>query len=313
MNRSETIAIGVCIGGKGIKCAAVDLSTNRIVPGSLVESSVRADGSARHICTLWAMNIRKSIERSGADQIAGVGFSIPGNFDYVNGIGLYRTKAKFGELNQVNVKDEIIKRLGLDYEVPVRFVNDAIGFAIGGQSMARDTSNVVYIIIEDGFGSGFISNGYPVLKGTNVPDRGVVYHLPFKDGIAEDYFSNKGVLKAYQESGGKMFINIRSLINAGHHGHAQVTAIFKQFGQNLGEVLAPVLNKFNATKVVFGGSLGKELDLYGAEFRTSLMSHGCSTAVEKESDEQDLFVVGGAQLAKDQYWMSIEGLLPLMD
>ncbi|RED93026.1 ROK family protein [Marinoscillum furvescens] len=313
MNSSSSVAIGVCIAGKGIKCAAVNLSTNKIVPGSFVESSVRADGSARHICTLWAMNIRKSIERSGADRIAGVGFSIPGNFDYTNGVGLYRTKAKFGELYQVNVKDEIVKRLGLDYEVPVRFVNDAIGFAIGGQSMARDTSNVVYIIIEDGFGSGFISNGYPVLKGANVPAGGVVYNLPFKDGIAEDFFSANGVLKAYQESGGKMFINTRSLINAGHHGHAQVSEIFQQFGQDLGEVLAPVLKKFNASKVVFGGNLGRELDLYGEQFRASLATHGCTSAVEKESDEQDLFVVGGAQLTKDQYWMSIESLLPLMD
>ena len=75
-------------------------------------------------------------------------------------------------------------------------MNDASSFAVGeawaGSASKFDRS--LSITLGTGFGSAFISNRIPIVDGPLVPKLGCIYHLPYRDGIADDYFSTRGLL-----------------------------------------------------------------------------------------------------------------------
>lgn len=65
-------------------------------------------------------------------KIAGVGFAMPGPFDYLNGIALFRdTVKKYVNLYGLDLPKVLYKAMCLPYDFPIRFVNDATAFAIG--------------------------------------------------------------------------------------------------------------------------------------------------------------------------------------
>ena len=94
---NKKIAIGVHIGGMGIKSAAVDLEQNEIIPGTLQEGKVNKDARSTHILSLWAKTIRASIASINSLPLSGIGLSIPGPFDYAKGIASFEGVPKYGK------------------------------------------------------------------------------------------------------------------------------------------------------------------------------------------------------------------------
>jgi len=80
------IAIGVDIGGSHISCAAVDLKDYRIFRETLTERAVDNKAEAGEILGIWAEALSGAIEKVPGHKIKGIGFGMPGPFDYVKGI-----------------------------------------------------------------------------------------------------------------------------------------------------------------------------------------------------------------------------------
>ena len=129
MNNAH-IAIGIDIGGSHISCGAVDLLVNQLLPGTCFDAMVDNKASADTILSEWVGAIRKTLDAVGKDQVSGIGFAMPGPFDYANGIALFERTEKYTRLYGVNVVNEIRVRLELPASMPVRFINDATAFAI---------------------------------------------------------------------------------------------------------------------------------------------------------------------------------------
>ena len=72
-----------------------------------------------------------------------------------------------------------------------------------GPEVPSKAVNSLSITLGTGFGSAFISNRIPIVDGPLVPRLGCVYHLPYRDGIADDYFSTRGLLGRYKKLTGK--------------------------------------------------------------------------------------------------------------
>jgi glucokinase len=95
-----------------------------------------------------------------------------------------------------NVMQSISKKLNLPENFPVRFMNDVSVFAVGEALVgkAAKAKRSMSVTIGTGFGSAFIDNRIPIVDGPEVPKLGCVYHLPYGDNIADDYFSTRWFL-----------------------------------------------------------------------------------------------------------------------
>jgi glucokinase len=202
---NKNIAIGTDIGGSHISCAAIDLVSGKIIRNTLTERSVDNQAQANTIIGTWTQALSAVLEKVPLENVKGIGFAMPGPFDYVKGISYIRGVAKYENLYGINITDAISNSLNVKDGFLIRFMNDASSFAVG-EAWAGSAANFnrsLSITLGTGFGSAFIRNRIPIVDGPEVPKLGCIYHLPFKDGIADDYFSSRGLLSRYKKLIGK--------------------------------------------------------------------------------------------------------------
>ena len=136
------------------------------------------------------------------------------------------------------------KQLQVPDDFLIRFMNDASSFAVGEAwaGSATKEKRSLSITLGTGFGSAFISERIPIVDGPLVPKIGCVYHLPYRDGIADDYFSTRGLLGRYKKITGKELKGVKELA-ALSSSEKIVMDLFTDFGDNLALFLAPWLNR----------------------------------------------------------------------
>jgi len=82
----KNIAIGTDIGGSHISCAAIDLVTGKIIKDTLSGKSVDNQAPADVIIDTWSQAISEILVKVPVEKVKGIGFAMPGPFDYVKGI-----------------------------------------------------------------------------------------------------------------------------------------------------------------------------------------------------------------------------------
>src|ERR1035437_10419670 len=101
-------AIGVDIGGSHISCAVIDLEKGNIIRESFATHEVDNQASADDILTNWTIALKKSLSYINKDQLAGIGFAMPGPFDYENGIAMFtESVAKYQNLYSIKVSKRL--------------------------------------------------------------------------------------------------------------------------------------------------------------------------------------------------------------
>ncbi|MDZ7633480.1 MAG: ROK family protein [Bacteroidales bacterium] len=176
----KNIAIGVDIGGSHITAVAVNMDNHSIIDGSRSESPVDNKAEPDEILGIWSDTLQKVLHKIPVIMPQGIGFAMPGPFDYVNGICLIKGVSKYEKLYGVNVGKAISDRLGLPANCKVRFMIDASSFAVGEAwaGKGRNHKKIMAITLGTGFGSAFVEEKIPVVEGDRVPIMGCVYHLP---------------------------------------------------------------------------------------------------------------------------------------
>lgn len=303
-------SIGVDIGGSHISCAVIDLERIEIVRETLTEMPVDNKGKASEIIETWSAAIRKSMYAIHSGQIRGIGFAMPGPFDYLNGISQIRGVCKYENLYGLNVGEEISKSIGLKSGQSVRFINDASAFAVGeakGGKAAGATRSMV-ITIGTGIGSAFIKNGVPVVSGESVPEKGWVYHIKYRDSIADDYFSTRWYLKRFKEVTGRVADGVKSIADEAVSDE-HIMEIFNEFGASLAGFLAPILNRFGAEVLVLGGNISRAINLFGPSLRLELKNNNCHTTPHLSELREDAALIGSAYLLDSEFWHAVKGSL----
>jgi glucokinase len=309
----KNIAIGTDIGGSHITCAAIDLVSGKIFKETLTERPVDNQASSDAIIGTWTEALSGALSKVSNEKVKGIGFAMPGPFDYVKGISYIKGVAKYENLYGVNVAGSIAKNLGVNKEFLIRFMNDASSFAVGeawaGSASKFDRS--LSITLGTGFGSAFISNRIPIVDGPLVPKLGCIYHLPYRDGIADDYFSTRGLLGRYKKLTGKELSGVKELASLASSDKT-VTDLFTDFGDNAGLFLAPWLKKFKAEILVIGGNISHAYNLFGDVFENRLRTENCNCEVALSTLKEDAALLGSAYLLDDDFWKSVQHALPLM-
>lgn len=306
-------SIGVDIGGGHISCAVVDLQTGEIVDDGLVSENIDNKGTAEAILNGWANTLSQIIATVDLDELAGIGFGMPGPFEYHNGIARFAQVEKFYGLDGVDVATGLSAKLGLSSDTPLRFMNDASAFAVGEawQGSASDVLKSVSITLGTGFGSAFVSDGVPVVEGELVPKMGCVWHLPFEAGIADDYFSTRWFIKRYKEETGFDVDGARPIADASKTNE-KAMAIFQEYGQNMGEFFSPWLKKFGANVLVIGGNIAGSYHLFDTAFENALAANGVETKIRLSTLKENAAIIGSARMLDPVYWEKIKPILPKM-
>ena len=304
--------ISADIGGSHISSAAVDPGSRKIIPGTNSEVEVDSKAGADEIINHWADCLRGSIEKAGA--VKGIGLAMPGPFDYFNGISLIKGVNKFDNLYGVDVRFALKEALGLDENTSVRFINDATAFAIGEAwaGKARGYKKMMAITLGTGFGSAFLDDGIPVLEGESVPETGCVYHLPYKNSIADDYFSTRWFVNTFNERTGASVTGVKDIAVLAADGDTAAVDIFKEFGQNLGDFLHEWIKRFGTQILIIGGNIANAGGLFIPVLNDVLSSNGLTIDIEISELKETAALLGAGHLVDDKYYKKIGPLLKLM-
>jgi glucokinase len=167
------------------------------------------------------------------------------------------------------------------------------------------------VTLGTGFGSAFIKDRIPIVDGPEVPKLGCVYHLPYGDNIADDYFSTRWFVGSYKKRTGKELKGVKEFSELAGKDKV-VMDLFTEFGNNIGVFLAPWLKRFKAEIVVVGGNISHAYNLFGKIFEESLKREGCDCRVALSELKEDAAFIGAAYLLDDKFWKDIQHALPLM-
>jgi glucokinase len=310
---NKNFAIGTDIGGSHISCVAVDLGSGKILKDSLAERTVDNQAQASVIIDTWSEALSAVLQKVPLENVKGIGFAMPGPFDYVKGICYIRGVAKYENLYGLNITDAISHNLDVPDGFLIRFMNDASSFAVGEAwaGSASKFNRSLSITLGTGFGSAFISNRIPIVDGPEVPKLGCIYHLPYKNGIADDYFSTRGLLSRYKKQTGNELSGVKELAQLASADKA-VLELFADFGDNAGLFLAPWLKSFGAEILVIGGNISHAYSLFGEVFEDRLKKENCFCEVAISKLKEDAALLGSAYLLDDDFWNSVQHALPLM-
>lgn len=302
------IAIGVDIGGSHISSAAVDMENFQIVPGTYFHGDVNSKSLKEEIFTKWAQVINCSLENLKQVEIIGIGVAMPGPFHYKDGVALFERNDKYESLYGINVKRELPEYL--NKEVPLRFLNDATSFGIGGSLMnkTKNKHKVVAITLGTGFGAAFLEDNIPKVKEGNVPEGGCLWDKKFRDGIADDYFSTRWFLDRYKVLSGKNGINgVKDLVES---RETNTETIFQEFSQNMSDFLLPHLENFEADLLVLGGSISKAHKLFLPKMLKNWKRKDCEVAVAIIDNTEEAGIIGSSFLFERNFWDNVKNNLP---
>lgn len=303
-------AIGADIGGSHISSALFEIEDGRLIGGSLAEEKVNNQASADEILRTWSLAIQKTMGFAGEGELAGIGFAMPGPFDYQTGVSLIKDVTKYESLYGINVGDKLKEILNLPEAMPFRYLNDAMSFAVGEcwQGKAAAYRKVVAITLGTGFGSAFLEEGVPVIEGDRVPKMGYVYHIPYQNGIADDYFSTRWFVNEYHSRTGIKASGVKEI--AGRVGaDAEAKRLFEDFGTNLGHFLSPLLLNFEADCLLIGGNISGAFPLFGPSLTQVFNNGKVNVGVVISELMESAAMAGSARLLEETFWKQIKPLL----
>ncbi len=304
-------AIGADIGGSHISTILINLENKRIVESSFCSEGVNQQASSDEIIQSWATSIKKTMEYVPKNGIAGVGFAMPGPFDYANGISLMdKSVAKYESLFGLNVGDALKRELRLPESMPFRYINDALAFAIGECWIGKASGykNVMAITLGTGFGSAFLTNGLPIIEGNRVPEKGYVYHIPYREGIADDYFSTRWLVSEFQDRTGLVCKGVKEIYEKCKQ-MTEAKGLMEEFGQELGKFLVPLLTRFEADCLIIGGNIAGAYPIFGPSLEATLHLQNKEMAIVISEMMESAAMVGSARLLEDTFWKQAESLV----
>lgn len=295
---NKEYAVGIDIGGTHITTAIIDINNMQLIDLSLHKEFFDSNMPVDEVMSIWEKSIRTSIENSKVENVMGLSVCMPGPFDYENGICWIKDQSKYEHFYGLNVRYLFQGTLNLSSEFPIFFENDAVCFGKG--EVYKDAQNlskkVMAITLGTGLGACFIDKGVSVATGETVPADAEIYNLPFKESIAEDYVSARGLLKSYKTITGQTLNNGLELFNLAVAEDADAIKVFEQMGEDLAEIVIPWLQKFNANGFIIGGKIANASAFFLPAFNRKINETGIEIEISISKDNEVAALIGAASL-----------------
>ncbi len=291
MNNGLLLAFDV--GGTYIK-AGIIAADGTVLERSLTQYESCANGTAEEIIAHFISITRELAAKINGDpkaRISGIGYAFPGPFDYERGISYIRELNKFEAIYGVNIGEKL--RSGCEQDAGIAaslapgwrlaFENDASLFALGEavHGAASAYNRVVCMTIGTGLGSGFVENGRLVKRRSDVPENGWLYHVPYENGVADDFVSRRGVLGLAAQLGLRLDEgqDVRELAQAALAGDEPAIRVFRLFGERMGSILEAPLLSYRPDAIVIGGQIAKSGELFLPALADKLRGAGLNAPI----------------------------------
>jgi predicted NBD/HSP70 family sugar kinase/mannose-6-phosphate isomerase class I len=285
LKMNKNFALGIDIGGSHLSVAIVNINKKKIIKDTYLQIAIDSKQDALPILKSFVDTIKTTLINFN-QPILGIGVSIPGPLDYKNGISKIYDCNKYESLFGVDIKTYLFNHLAefIDNSANIIFMNDATCF-ISGEAWRNDltTSNITAITLGTGIGSGFMSNGEIVIEGENIPSRGDVYNLSFKNKRAEDWLGTEWFLNTYRNTFNDEVENVKTIADKAKTSK-EAKQIFENFGTNLGDFLSPILTNFKTEHLVIGGNIAKSHPLFKKNLKARLKSPIPQIHISKETE-----------------------------
>lgn len=288
MNKEESnIVAGADIGGSHITVALVGLTGKCLIEGTSVRRDVNSKGEAKDILDSWLFVLKAVLGNADRKvKVNKLAFSMPGPFDYENGISYIKGLDKYEAIYGLNVREYLAKQLGLEPD-NIIFRNDAEAFLHGEVfcGAGRGMGKAIGLTLGTGFGSA-------------VSDKGITLDLnlgsePFKESIADDYFTTRWFIKRFKELTGIQVTNVKEMVGLIELQHLN-SSIFEEYADNLSLFLLPFLLKEQPEVIILGGNIAKAQHLFLDKLKSRLRSSGLDPVFKLAELNEDAALVGAA-------------------
>ncbi len=295
---NKEYAVGIDIGGTHITSAIIDVVNMKVIDFSLHKESFDSNLPVNEVMSIWEKAIRTSVENSKVDEIIGLAVCMPGPFDYTNGLCWIKDQSKYEHFYGLNVRYLFQGSLNLSSEFPILFENDAVCFGKG--EVFKDATNlskkVMAVTLGTGLGACFIDKGVSIVSGELVPTDGEIYNIPYKESIAEDYVSARGLLSHYKKLTKKELSNGLELFNLAVAGDVVAIKVFEEMGEDLAKVAIPWLERFGSDSFIIGGKIANASEFFLKSFNKKIKESGLEITVSVSTDNEVAALLGAASM-----------------
>lgn len=272
------------VGGTRIKCN-IWRNGQRLLTEDLQFSAISQSNKENllaHFCEIIQQMMSYSQKTGGT--VRGVAFAFPGPFNYEMGISQMQGLGKYDALYGVDLKSFFLTCLSNHgvQEVPILFENDARAFALGEYQDSTLVQRGIYLTLGTGLGSAFIQEGEFVTELSGINREGMIYDIPFRGDILDNWLSAAGLQKLAAAAGYPK-VEAFVLAKAARSKEPQAQAIFGSFGELLGEALKDYCRSFRPDEMVFGGQVSRSFPLFEGRLR-EVLAEECPATLRVSGD-----------------------------
>lgn len=235
------------IGGSYIKYGLAD-ENGKLISDSAGQLPSDANGNYEHFLDVLRQVIALN-QRKADFHTASV--CVPGPFDYFHGISLMQHK--FTALYRKSIAIPFVEA-----GIEVCFLHDSTAFLLG-EARDEDGSSPCGIMLGTGLGFAMMRDGRICVNASQTPALSL-WNMPWKDGIAEDYVSQRALLALYGNGN-----SVRAIANAAKAGDIKAKETFLNVGRNLSEMLQKIIPELRITGLVLGGQISRSAELFELE------------------------------------------------
>ena len=268
--------VGIDMGASHVSLILADYSARQIHEVSAVHSiNEGPEACLERVAHLLDQLLEES--SISIKQISAVGVGVPGPI--VQREGMVSGPPIMPGWDRYPIRDHLQQLWG----IPVSLNNDAEMGAVGewAYGAGRGERNLAYIKVGTGIGAGLLLDGQIYRGATGC--AGEIGHITIDENGPLCTCGNRGCLEAIAGGGAitrkateavKMGqrtqlselhnngqISVEDVMNAARHGDHLAQRITAEAGMHLGTAIANVVNCFNPSMVVVGGSVGQIGDL----------------------------------------------------
>ena len=251
--------------------------------------------------------VEKAAEHLNGARILGVGISISGFVDTINGIDIYSPILGW---ENVALAEPLEDRLDL----PVHLENDvnALTLAESWHGAGADYRNFVCLTVGEGIGAGVVVGG-SLYRGA-FGGAGEAGHMMIDPSGPKCRCGERGCLEVFasdqflkREALRLGYTDIEQLERAAREQNAQAIGVFEQMGHYLGIGAKNLVNLLNPQAIVLGGERMEASDLFWPAFETEVREHSFAEAAKDLEIVpallgEDGFLIGAATIVAAEFF-----------
>ena len=280
------------LGATGFQVAASDLSGN-LIGSSYIEADVSK--GPEFVLSLVEKSFDSIIAKYNIKNLWGIGIGVPGPVEFANGIPVSPPIMPGWD------KYPIRNRLSNQYKVPVWVDNDVNLMALGEHALRKNsiTNELIFVKIGSGIGAGILTHGQ-LHRGAQ-GCAGDIGHIALAGNDVTCRCGNLGCIEAVAgglaivrdaelaiSSGestylakikkGKNKLLIQDVIEGSLSGDRWCVERIIKAGNDIGTVLATLVNFHNPSLIVIGGSVSAAGDKLLASIRETVLNRSLPLA-----------------------------------